>query len=133
VDGKTVRTHKDLDVWKKAMDLAAQVYSLTTRFPKEELYGLTSQIRRSAVSIPSNIAEGAARHSRKEFIQFLHIASGSVAELETQLLLAIRMGFIPGDSIISHVEEVRKPLLGLLRSLKKKPMTHHPSLITSTS
>jgi four helix bundle protein len=114
VDGKTVSTHKDLDVWKKAMDLAAQVYSLTARFPKEELYGLTSQIRRSAVSIPSYIAEGAARHSRKEFIQFLHIASGSVAELETQLLLAIRMGFIPGDSIISHIEEVRKPLLGLL-------------------
>ena len=133
MDGKTLRTHKDLDVWKKAMDLAAHVYSLTARFPKEELYGLTSQIRRSAVSIPSNIAEGAARHSRKEFIQFLHIASGSVAELETQLLLAIRMGFIPGDSIISHVEEVRKLLLGLLRSLKKKPITHHPSLITSPS
>ena len=113
------------------MDLAAQVYPLTARFPKEELYGLTSQIRRSAVSIPSNIAEGAARHSRKEFIQFLHIASGSVAELETQLLLAIRMGFISSDSIISLVEEVRKLLLGLLRSLKKKPITHHPSLITS--
>ena len=133
MDRKTVSTHKDLDVWKKSMDLAAQVYSLTARFPKEELYGLTSQIRRSAVSIPSNIAEGAARHSRKEFIQFLHIASGSVAELETQLLLAIRMGFTPGDSIISHVEEVRKLLLGLLRSLKKKPITHHPSLITSPS
>jgi four helix bundle protein len=133
VDGKTVSTHKDLDVWKKAMDLAAQVYSLTARFPKEELYGLTSQIRRSAVSIPSNIAEGAARHSRKEFIQFLHIASGSVAELETQLLLAIRMRFIPGDSIICHVEEIRKLLLGLLRSLKKKPITHHPSPITSPS
>ena len=133
MDGKTVRTHKDLDVWKKAMDLAAQVYSLTTRFPKEELYGLTSQIRRSAVSIPSNIAEGPARHSRKEFIQSLHIASGSVAELETQLLLAIRMGFIPSDSIISHIEEVRKVLLGLLRSLKKKLVTHHPSLITSPS
>ena len=133
MDGKTLRTHKDLDVWKKAMDLAAHVYSLTARFPKEELYGLTSQIRRSAVSIPSNIAEGAARHSRKEFIQFLHIASGSVAELETQLLLAIRMEFISSDSIISHVEEVRKLLLGLLRSLKKKPITHHPSLITSPS
>ena len=133
MDGKTVSTHKDLDVWKKAMDLAAQVYSLTARLPKEELYGLTSQIRRSAVSIPSNIAEGAARHSRKEFIQFLHIASGSVAELETQRLLAIRMGFIPGDSSISHVEEVRKLLLGLRRSLKKKPITHHPSLITSPS
>jgi four helix bundle protein len=130
---KTVATHKDLEVWRKAMDLAAQVYSLAARFPKEELYGLTSQIRRSAVSIPSNIAEDAARHSRKEFIQFLHIASGSVAELETQLLLAIRMGFISGDSIISHIEEVRKLLLGLLRSLKKKPITHHPSLITSPS
>jgi len=133
VDGKTVSTHKDLNVWKKAMDLAAQVYSLTARFPKEELYGLTSQIRRSAVSIPSNIAEGAARHSRKEFIQFLHIASGSVAELETQLLLAIQMGFISGDHVISHIEEVRKLLLGLLRSLKKKPITHHPSLITAPS
>ena len=130
---KTVVTHKDLEVWKKAMDLVAQVYSLTARFSKEELYGLTSQIRRSAVSIPSNIAEGAARHSRKEFIQFLHIASGSVAELETQLLLAIRMEFISSDSIISHVEEVRKLLLGLHRSLKKKPITHHPSLITSPS
>jgi four helix bundle protein len=133
VDGKTVSTHKDLDVWKKAMDLAAQAYSLTARFPKEELYGLTSQMRRSAVSIPSNIAEGAARHSRKEFIQFLHIASGSVAELETQLLLAIQMGFISGDHVIFHIEEVRKLLLGLLRSLKKKPITHHPSLITSPS
>jgi four helix bundle protein len=127
VDEKTVSTHKDLNVWKKAMDLAAQVYSLTAKFPKEELYGLTSQIRRSAVSIPSNIAEGAARHSRKEFIQFLHIASGSVAELETQLLLAIQIGLLSGDHIISHVEEVRRLLLGLLRSLKKKPITHHSS------
>jgi four helix bundle protein len=127
VDEKTVSTHKDLNVWKKAMDLAAQAYSLTAKFPKEELYGLTSQIRRSAVSIPSNIAEGAARHSRKEFIQFLHIASGSVAELETQLLLAIQIGLLSGDHIISHVEEVRRLLLGLLRSLKKKPITHHSS------
>ena len=127
MDEKTVSTHKDLNVWKKTMDLAAQVYSLTAKFPKEELYGLTSQIRRSAVSIPSNIAEGAARHSRKEFIQFLHIASGSVAELETQLLLAIQIGLLSGDHIISHVEEVRKLLLGLLRSLKKKPNTHHSS------
>ena len=133
MDEKTVSTHKDLNVWKKAMDLAAQVYSLTAKFPKEELYGLTSQIRRSAVSIPSNIAEGAARHSRKEFIQFLHIASGSVAELETQLLLAIRMGFSSSDSFIFHVEEVRKLLLGLRRSLKNKPITYHPSLLTSPS
>lgn len=127
MDEKTVSTHKDLNVWKKAMDLAAQVYSLTAKFPKEELYGLTSQIRRSAVSIPSNIAEGAARHSRKEFIQFLHIASGSVAELETQFLLAIQIGLLSGDHIISHVEELRKLLLVLLRSLKKKLITHHSS------
>jgi four helix bundle protein len=127
VDEKTVSTHKDLNVWKKAMDQVAQVYSLTAKLSKKELYGLTSQIRRSAVSIPSNIAEGAARHSRKEFIQFLHIASGSVAELETQLLLAIQIGLLSGDHIISHVEEVRKLLLGLLRSLKKKPFIHHSS------
>jgi len=127
VDEKTVSTHKDLNVWKKAMDLSAQVYSLTAKFPKEELYGLTSQIRRSAVSIPSNIAEGAARHSRKEFIQFLHIASGSVAELETQFILAIQIGLLSGDHIISHVEELRKLLLVLLRSLKKKLITHHSS------
>ncbi len=115
------------------MDLTAQVYSQTALFPKTELYGLTLQIRRSAVSIPSNIAEGAARHSKKEFIHFLHIASGSVAELETQLLLATRMGFISRDNPLSQVEEVRKMLLGLIRSLKKKPITHHPSLITSPS
>jgi four helix bundle protein len=130
---KTVVTHKDLAVWKKFMDLAAHVCSLTARFSKEELYGLTSQIRRSDVSIPSNIAEGAARHSRKEFIQFLHIASGSVAELETQLLLATRMGFISRDNPLPQTEEVRKMLLGLLRSLKKKLITHHPSLITTSS
>ena len=131
MNGKTVNTHKDLDAWKKAMDLAAQIYSLTLQFPKEELYGLTAQMRRSAVSIPSNIAEGAARHSRKEFIQFLHIASGSVAELETQLLLAVRLGFISNDGVMAHIEEVRKLLLGLLRSLKSKPITHHSSPITT--
>jgi len=127
---KPIGTHKDLDVWKKAMELATQVYSLTSQFPKEELYGLTAQLRRSAVSIPSNIAEGAARHSRKEFIQFLHIASGSIAELETQLLLASRIGFRPTDTILTQAEEVRKMLLGLIRSLKKKPITHHSSPIS---
>ncbi|MBI3355603.1 MAG: four helix bundle protein [Nitrospirae bacterium] len=130
MNGKPVATHKGLDVWKKAMDLATQVYSLTMRFPKEELYGLASQIRRSAVSIPSNIAEGAARHSRKEYIQFLYVASGSIAELETQLILATRMGFASNDSTLSRIEEVRKMLLALLRSLKKKPITHHSSPIT---
>ncbi|MBH0199280.1 MAG: four helix bundle protein [Nitrospira sp.] len=123
-------THKDLDVWKKSLDLAAHIYSLASRFPKEELYGLTSQMRRAAVSIPSNISEGAARHSRKEFVQFLHVASGSVAELETQLVLASRMGLLPPNTSMAQVEEIRKMLLGLLHSLKKKPITHHSSPIT---
>jgi len=126
-------THKDLDVWKEAMGLAAEVYSLTRRFPREEIYGLTLQARRSAVSIPSNIAEGAGRHSRKEFIQFLHVALGSIAELETQVILATRMSFIPDEGILDRIERVRKLLLGLLRSLKNKPITHHASPITSLS
>jgi four helix bundle protein len=91
VTEEPVATHKNLEVWKKAMDLAAQIYSLTLQFPKEELYGLTSQVRRSTVSIPSTRVEGAARHSRNEFIQLFLIASGSVAELEVQVLLAIQM------------------------------------------
>jgi four helix bundle protein len=107
---KTVVTHKNLELWKKAMDLAAQIYSLTLQLPKEDLYGLTSQVRRSTVLIPSNIAEGTARHSRNEFIQLFHIASGSVAELETQLLLAIQMWLISGDHLLSRIEEVRKLL-----------------------
>jgi four helix bundle protein len=76
-----IRMHKDLDVWKESMRLAKDVYALTTKFPKEEMYGLTSQIRRSAVSIPSNIAEGAGRNSNKEFIQFVYISLGSLVEL----------------------------------------------------
>ena len=131
MDRKTLRPHNDLDVWKKAMDLTAQVYSLTARFPKGELYGLTSQIRRSAVSIPSNIEEGAAKQSSKEFIDFPHIASGSVAELETQLLLATSMGFISRDNLLPQTQEIRTMLLGLVRFPKKKPVTHHSSLITA--
>jgi four helix bundle protein len=128
---KPAVTHKNLEVWKKAMDLTAQIYSLTLQLPKEDLYGLTSQVRRSTVSIPSNIAEGAARHSRNEFNQLFHIASGSVTELETQLLLTIQMWLISDDHIISRIEEVRKLLLGLLRSLKMKPITHQSLLITT--
>lgn len=114
------------------MDLAAQIYSLTLQFPKKELNGLTSQARRSTVSISSNIAEGAARHTRNEFIQLFHIASGSVAEVETQLLLTMQMWPVSGDHLISRIEEVRKMLLGLLRSLKMKPITHHSSLISTS-
>lgn len=112
------------------MDLASEIYTVTAKFPKEELYGLSMQMRRSAVSIPSNIAEGAARHSRKEFIQYLYVALGSVSELETQLLLARRIGFLLEGTLVHTLDQVRKMLVALIRSLKQKPVTRHPSLVT---
>ena len=115
-----VRTHKDLDVWNKAMELAEKLYYLTAKFPKEEQYGFASQIRRSAVSIPSNIAEGAARNSNKEFIQFLYIAMGSLSEIETQLLLAKRLKLINESDVFNDMESIRKMLLGLIKFLKSK-------------
>jgi four helix bundle protein len=111
------RTHKDLIVWQKAMDFVEEVYKLTDKMPQSELYGLTSQIRRSAVSIPSNIAEGAARNHNKEFMQFLYVALGSVAELETQLLLAERLHFVP-TAPTDNLGEIKKMLLGLIRMKK---------------
>jgi four helix bundle protein len=88
------KTYKDLDAWIKTRCLTKEVYAVTMSFPKEELYGLTSQIRRSAVSIPSNIAEGYGRQYKKETIHFLHIARGSIYELETQLYVAFDLSFI---------------------------------------
>jgi four helix bundle protein len=87
-------TYSGLIVWQKALDLAVEVYELTRRFPNEERYGLTSQMRRCAVSVPSNIAEGKGRYSNKELIQFLYRARGSLLELETQLVISTRVGYI---------------------------------------
>ena len=87
-----MRTHKDLDAWKLSIEFVTEVYKITKAFPKEELFGLSSQLRRAAVSIPSNIAEGAARQTTKEFIQFLHVALGSQQEVDTQLLVAKILG-----------------------------------------
>ena len=115
-----LKTHKDLDVWKESMKLVKQIYLITANFPKEETYGLVSQIRRSAISIPSNIAEGAARNSNKEFIQFLYVSLGSLAELETQLLLSQEIGFIEYLPFEDTIEHIRKMLLGLIKYLKKK-------------
>ena len=112
--------HKDLDVWKESMLLAKEIYLLTNTFPKEELYGITSQIRRSVVSIPSNIAEGAARSSDKEFIQFLYISLGSLAEMETQLLLALDLNFTKNTDFIPKIEKIRMKILGLIKYLKNK-------------
>jgi len=94
-----LKTHKDLDVWRESIELVKEVYKVTAEFPKEELYNLTSQIRRCAVSIPSNIAEGAARKSKKEFINFLYVALGSCAELETQLIISKELGFIVDETV----------------------------------
>jgi four helix bundle protein len=96
----TPKTHKDSEVWKQSLDLAECVYLVTGSFPKEELYGLTAQMRRAAVSVSSNIAEGAAKGSRKEFVQFLYISLGSLAELETQCMMAGRLGFISDQGLM---------------------------------
>ena len=109
--------HKDLNAWKKSMQLVLDVYSLTSEFPKEEIYGLTSQIRRSAVSIPSNIAEGAARNSQKEFSHFLYVALGSLAELETQLIIAQNLSYIQKFDHES-LNEIRKMINGLIYKLR---------------
>jgi len=113
--------HKDLDVWKKAIEFVAEIYKITRNFPKDEIYGLTSQIRRAAVSIPSNIAEGAARNSTKEFIQFLYIALGSSAETETQLIIAKEIGYVENNSfLLDEVGSIKKMILGLIKYLKKE-------------
>lgn len=113
--------HKDLDAWKLSIDLVTEIYKKTKEFPKEELYGLTSQIRRCAVSIPSNIAEGSARQSDKELIQFLYIALGSCAELETQLIISENLYYITeAKSISDQLTTIKKTILGLIKYLKKK-------------
>jgi four helix bundle protein len=113
--------YKELQVWQKAMKLAEDVYKLSANFPREEMYGLTSQIRRSAISIPSNIAEGSSRAGTKEFIQFLSIARGSSAELETQLILASRLGYTAEvEAALSLLTSVRQMINALVRSLKEK-------------
>lgn len=115
-----VRTHKDLDVWKKAIDLVTCVYSLTNSFPGKEMYGLTSQIRRSAVSVPSNIAEGATRRSKTEFRQFLYIALSSGAELETQLIIAKNLGYLQEKEsalVLDELYSISRMIQGLIKSI----------------
>ena len=112
--------HKDLDAWKMAMELAETVYRLTKNFPKEEIYGLTSQARRAVVSVPSNLSEGAARSSAKEMHHFLDYAVGSLAELETQLLLAQRLSYFSEASVFDSINSTRALILGLRRSLRSR-------------
>ena len=117
-----IQSYRDLVAWQKAMDLVETIYHLSKQFPKEELYGLTSQIRRAAISIPSNVAEGHARLSKGEFCQFIGHARGSLAEVSTQVLLALRLGFIKqsdADIALASADEVGRILNGLLASLRK--------------
>jgi len=118
-----VTTHKDLDVWRKAVDLSVDVYQFTKEFPREEMYAMSSQMRRAAISIPSNIAEGAARRTDKDFIHFLYIALGSASELDTQCEIGCRIGLLDEASrekLQRRVEEVSKMLYGLIRSVRGK-------------
>tara|TARA_R100000306_G_scaffold40701_2_gene39890 strand:+ start:1434 stop:1781 length:348 start_codon:yes stop_codon:yes gene_type:complete len=112
--------HKELDVWKKSMGLVTEVYRFSNAFPNEERFGLTAQIRRAVVSIPSNISEGAARKSNKELLQFTSIALGSLAEVETQYLISIRLGFAEEDKeVIALITAVKKLLLGFRNYVKR--------------
>jgi len=111
------QSYKDLVVWKKSMSLVTQIYQASQKFPKEEVYGLTSQLRRSAVSIPSNIAEGAGRRSSGEFRQFLVQARGSLLELETQVQIAGNLGYLKSqkvEELVTKTSEIGKMLNGLL-------------------
>jgi four helix bundle protein len=115
--------YRELIVWQKGLDLAKLIYRLTQQFPTEEKFGLVSQMRRSAVSVPSNVAEGQARHTTKEFIQFISHAGGSLAELDTQVRLGLELGYCSNgetDQVSALMEEVRRMLNGLRRNLSVK-------------
>ena len=118
-----MRPHERLDVWNRSIDLVMSVYKATELFPKEERFGLTSQIRRAAVSIPANVAEGAARNSQKEFIHFLSNAQGSASELETELLIAFRLGYLAEQNhgaIRAEIDSIGRMIVGLSRSVRKQ-------------
>ena len=122
-----VQSYKELVAWKKAMALAVDVYEVSKRFPREEIYGLTSQLRRAVVSVPSNIAEGQGRRSTKEFIRHLSIAYGSLMETETQILLAERLGYATPacfPTLLQQLDEVGRLINGLASSLTDKLITN---------
>ena len=119
-----MRKHHELRAWQEAMQLVKEIYRLTQNFPKEEIYGLVSQMRRAAVSIPSNISEGAARGGDREFIQFLIIARGSLSELETQLIISHELGYLSEISNVQkRIDRLFSLIGGLLRSLRERANT----------
>lgn len=118
-----MRPHENLDVWKKAVDFTIEIYKITESFPKDERFGLTSQIRRASVSIAANIAEGAGRKSTKEFLNFLSIAQGSASEVETEILIAFKLGFCSEEHFkiaYARLGEIGRMLTGLCKHLRSK-------------
>src|SRR3954452_970279 len=134
------KPHHKLVVWKRSLAFATEIYRITAQFPSEERFGLVSQMRRAAISIPSNIAEGAARNTRKEFVNFLYIAQGSASELETQVLISRELGFVvleASDGLLSELDEISKMIIGLQKISNHCQLirywllvTRHSSLIT---
>ena len=121
-----MRPHQKLEAWSKAIELVTNVYKGTEHFPKEERYGLTGQIRRAAVSIPANLAEGAGRRSSKEFAHFLSNSQGSASELETELIIANRLGFLDDATfakLIGQLERIGRLITGLTRHVAVRPNT----------
>ena len=118
---KMILSYRDLNVWQNAMNLVEDVYKITANFPKEEKYGLISQIRRCSVSIPSNISEGFMRKSTKEYIQFIYISLGSLGELDTQMEIAVRLKFMESQKDFNeNLLLIRKQLYGMVKSLKTR-------------
>ena len=118
-----IQSYRELEIWQLSMDLAEECYRATNGFPKEELFGMTSQIRRAAASIPANIAEGQGREHTKEFLRHLSVARGSLMELETHLMLSHRVGLIDqvkADRILTQTERISRMLSGLRKALQKR-------------
>ncbi|MBR9986894.1 MAG: four helix bundle protein [Desulfosarcina sp.] len=118
-----LKNYKELKVWQKSYKLCLHVYKITKRFPKDEMYGLTSQIRRSAVSIPSNIAEGYGRKTTIEYVRFLYIAYGSVCELETQTMISADLGYVEKErlqELRGEIGDVERMLKAMIKSLENK-------------
>jgi four helix bundle protein len=114
------RNHRSLKAWQQAIQLVEHVYSLSATFPKEELFGLSSQMRRAAVSVPANIADGAARSGTKELLRFLGIANASLSELDTHVEIARRLGYLKDNALELDIDSVSALIMGLVASVKKK-------------
>jgi four helix bundle protein len=121
MEGKHTKTHKDLEIWKEGIKLVTKIYKLTKDFPNEELYGLTSQMRRAAVSYPSNISEGAARDSVAEYIRYIYISLGSLSELETQIIISKNLGFLTDiEALLLDIKALNSRTRKLVKYLKEK-------------